>query len=223
MAPQQPQPQQSSNNLIEAELQHNIPVQPHSMDSKNPIAAQSQFVDHNNNDVGLDAVLKDVNNSFKEEEKPKKKSFFSFLKKNKNTGTVQKPVAAAPPSMSAPPPTQTAANHAATADPNPQVPSTEKPKSSKNPKPIITAVVAAIVALGLSAAAFYAFKQPKTTASTNSRKQNSSSSAAKDSVSSALTQEDVKDFSKDIQSNFANLNDVRDFNQTDLSDASLGL
>jgi hypothetical protein len=224
MAPQQQQsaPKQGTN-LIEAEIQHNIPVQPHSADNKNPITAPTQFVEHNgNNEAGLDEVLKDVNNSVKEEEKkPEKKSIFKFLKK-KNTKKpdapqAPAPLAAAPVSAPAPSANSTPENIS-----QPQTPSA-KPNSTKNPKPLIIGVVALAVTLGLVMAAFSAFKQPKDVAANKASKQISTSSAAQSAAPAKLTQEDVKDFSSNIQSNFANLNDSKDFNQSDLSDASLGL
>jgi hypothetical protein len=224
MAPQQQQPDpQQGTNLIEAELQHNIPVQPHNADNKNPITAPTQFVEHNStNEAGLDEVLKDVNNSVKEEEKkPEKKSVFRFLKKKEThkpeAPVAPAPLAAAPISTPAPSPNSIPENTS-----QPQPPS-EKPKSTKNPKPLIIGIVALVVSLGLILAAFSAFKQPKDVAADKTSKQRSANSAAQSIAPEKLAQEDVKDFSNNIQSNFANLNDIKDFNQSDLNDASLGL
>lgn len=67
MKPQQPAQQKQDTNLIEAEIEHNIPVKQHISDElKNPIAAIKQFVEHDKKeDKELDKVLKDVNESVK--------------------------------------------------------------------------------------------------------------------------------------------------------------
>jgi uncharacterized protein HemX len=203
---QQPNPTPGTN-LIEAELQHNIPVKPHTADEKNPIMAVKQFVEHDNkNDDGLDEVLKDVNNSVKDSEnKSNKKSFLSFMHKKQK---VQVPQAVQQPAAMVPAPVKT-----------------DKPKTQKNLMPMIVIGVAAIVAIGLAVVAFYAFKQQKKTAVNTSANTSSAptTSTIQNVSTGQLTATDIKDFSTNIQSNFASLSDAKDFNQDDLSDASLGL
>jgi uncharacterized protein HemX len=75
-----PEPESS---LMEAEIQHSIPVKQHADDkngSPNPINSFSQPA---KNDNDLDKVLKDVNKSIKETSKKPKKIWFQFHKKLK--------------------------------------------------------------------------------------------------------------------------------------------
>jgi hypothetical protein len=213
MQPQSSQPQTGqspqNSNLIEAEIQHNIPVKIHSSEDKNPIAALKQFVEHDNkNEDGLDQVLKDVNNSVKDTDKKLgKKSFFSFLKKPKD----KKPEPVQPPQQ---PQQQLSSPPSAQAQQKEQTPG--KPKKSQ---PIFVAIVAVIVTSGLSAVAFYAFSHSKTTADNKS----GSSQSTQSSNSPQLTVEDLKDFSANMEASMNSLNDPKGFNQTDLSDSNLGL
>jgi hypothetical protein len=147
---QQPPP---GSNLIEAEIQHNIPVKSYATEGKNPIAALKQFVEHDDKkDEGLDQVLNDVNQSVKESDnKTHKGSVFSFLKKHKSEKPAQPQI-----QEQLSPHTQSVQQTPAE-QPTTQV-SKEKPKNSK---PIFVAAIAIIVAGGLSAAAFYAFAYTK--------------------------------------------------------------
>jgi hypothetical protein len=206
MNPQQ-QAQPPGTNLIEAEIQHNIPVQPHSADEKNPILSPKQFVEHDNkNEEGLDEVLKDVNNSvIDSDKKPEKKSIFSFFTKAKANNPKEKAAEPNPPEQQQPPAQET------------------KHVPARNSKKLIIPIVAALVAACLGMAAFYAFKKPINPASGKQASAQSNLNSAPSTTNKQITANDLKDFSDNIQSNFANLNDANDFSQTNLTDNSLGL
>jgi hypothetical protein len=202
-------------NLIEAEMQHNIPVQSHSSDNKNPIAAVKQFIDHNHKeDADLDRVLNDVNKSVKDaDKKPDKKPFLSFFKKKKEIKP-EEPINSHAPQAAMP------ADQGKIPS-KPEEKLDKKEEKPKSPKPVLAVVLAAGVAVALSVAAFYAFNQSKTgsnnkTAATVSKAQNTD-------ASSQLSTNDIKDFSSTLQSNFNSMNDEREFNTIDLDDASIGL
>jgi hypothetical protein len=200
MNPQKPAPAQSGN-LIEAEMQHSIPVKPHASEEKNPIAALKQFVEHDNkNEEGLDQVLQDVNRSVKNsDKKTDKKPLFSFLKRQK------------------------AEKKQKTAE-QPPAPSPVKEEKSKNSKPVVIAAAALFVAASLSVAAFYAFSRSDVgSANKPSNNVPAPQTASKSSSGSELTANDLKDFSTNIQTGFSSLNDTQDFNAASLSDSALGL
>jgi uncharacterized protein HemX len=190
--------QESKDSLIEAEIQHNIPVKQHSLDGlKNPITAIKQFAEHDNKgDKDLDHVLADVNKSVKDaEKKAPKKSFFSVHNKN----AAGKPVSS-----------------------NKKV---EPVKEAKKTKPLLAAGIAAFVAITLSAAAIYAFSQQKTSPTKKSliSSKAASPSSSQTASSDKMSPDDLSKLSSELNSKVDSLNDSQDFNATDLSDANLGL
>jgi hypothetical protein len=215
MSPQNPTSQQDAN-LIETELQHNIPVQPHVPNDKNPIAGVKQFVEQDNkHDDGLEQVLNDVSASVKESDKKNaKKPLFSFLKKKKVDGV--KPAV----SLSSPGPS---INNPTQQEENPENQIAKKEEKAKVPKPILAAVVAIFIATGLSAAAVYAFNQNKDVYNKLQTAKTTTTQPQAASRSTQLTVNDLNDFSSTLDSNFNSLNDAQDFNEADISDASLGL
>jgi flagellar basal body-associated protein FliL len=90
-------------------------------------------------------------------------------------------------------------------------------KEQKKGRPVAVTVIAAVVALGLSGAALYAFSHSEKPASNKT----ANSSASPQPI--PLTEEDLKDFSTNMETSMGALNDSKDFNQTDLSDSGLGL
>jgi hypothetical protein len=190
--------QEPKTNLIEAEIQHNIPVKQHSLDSlKNPITAIKQFAEHDNKgDKDLDRVLADVNKSVKDsDKKAPKKSFFSLRSKRTSEES---------------------------ANPNKK---TKKVKGVKKTKPLLAAVVAILVAIVLSAAAVYAFSQQKTSSDKKSFASSTAtpSSSSQTTSSNKMGSDDLNKLSTELNSKVDSLNDSQDFNSTDLSDANLGL
>jgi hypothetical protein len=218
MSPQNPTPQQGAN-LIETELQHNIPVQPHAPNDNNPIAGANQFVEHDSkHDDGLEQVLNDVSASVKEaDKKTSKKSLFSFLKKNKVK--VEKP--AEPLPSQAPAMNNTTRQEKIPENPQEQI--AKKEEKTKVPKPILAAVVAIFIATGLSAAAFHTFNQTKDGSNKLQAAKTTNVQPQTASQSTQLTVNDINDFSSTLDSNFNSLNDAQDFNESDISDANLGL
>jgi hypothetical protein len=218
MSPQNPTPQQGAN-LIETELQHNIPVQPHTPNDKNPIAGVNQFVDHDDkHDDGLEKVLNDVSASVKDsDKKTAKKPLFSFLKKKKVDD--KKPAEPLP----SPSPVMNNPTQQENIPENPEKQIVKNEEKAKVPKPILAAVVAVFIATGLSAAAVYAFNQTKSGSNESQTAKTTTAQPQSASQNTQLTVNDLNDFSSTLDSNFNSLNDTQDFNETDISDASLGL
>jgi hypothetical protein len=195
-----PKPAANSEDtgLIQAELEHGIPVknpdQPEgslkgASAASNPITQSRQSVEESNKkEEELEPILKDVNQSVaKQDENTPKKSKFSLFKK-------------------------TAA---------------KKELKPKNTKPIFAVLAAVLVAGALSVAAFYAFKPKEATNSKGSQSAASngvgSSSNQAQTVNNAVQPADLANLASSLQSKMNSLNDAQDFNQTDLSDQSLGL
>jgi hypothetical protein len=216
MKPQNPAPP-SESNLIEAEMQHNIPVQSHSSDNKNPIATVKQFIEHNHKeDADLDKVLDDVNKSVKDsDKKPDKKTFLSFFKEK--YGKKQAEPINSHVSHTAVPATSQKAAPSKLEDKL-----GKKEAKPKTPKPLVAVVIAVGVATALSVAAFSAFSHSK--GSTNNQSAAATASKVQGAdTSPELSTNDLKDLSSTLQSNFNSLNDEKDFNSADLDDAALGL
>jgi hypothetical protein len=97
----------------------------------------------------------------------------------------------------------------------------------KNTKPIFAVLAAVLVAGALSVAAFYAFKPKEATNSKGSQSDASngvgSSSNQAQTVNKAVQPADLANLASSLQSKMNSLDDAQDFNQTDLSDQSLGL
>ena len=191
----QDNPQKQESSLVEAEIQHDIPVKQHISDIKNPITNIKQFVDHNKkDDKELDQVLQDVNKSVKEPEKKQKKKFkISFGAKKVKPGAKKQP----------------------------DTKEAGAEKKRKSPASMLAVVTAILVATLLSVAAFYAFNQPKEVATNNEDKStNSSTTQVADPV---LTAKDIDELSTDLQTKIDGFDDAQEFNSTDLSDSSIGL
>jgi hypothetical protein len=204
--PMQDEAQQKTSgkdlNLIQAEIEHNIPVKQHNLPaapngepSHNPITHIKQFLEADKEKPehqGLEHVLKDINRNVKAEDKNSgskpKSSFFRKKIKPENSSPVKS-------------------------------------------KPILVIAVAAAVACALMAATFYAFKHDtpvaRIKASTDSlaSKKVDSNAASKDTSqqTSAVSPGDLSSLSLSLQSKINAFNDEQDFNQQDLSDQSLGL
>jgi hypothetical protein len=203
MKPQTSQTDQQKTGLIEAEIQHNIPVKLHdSQIPSNPINSAKNAQQLNKNGEELDdKVLQDVNKAVKEtDNKPPKKSLFSFRKKQISTQT-----------------------HPA------KLEKLEVQKGSKTAKPVLTIVIAMLVATVLSTTAFYAFstKKPGTSAAnptgTLSKGTSTSKTSGQSDQSAKITSSDLTKASTDLNSKIDALNDTQEFNTADLSDANLGL
>lgn len=108
-----------------------------------------------------------------------------------------------------------------------------KPENRKphGHKPILITVMALFVAVGLSAAAVFAFKQEGD--SSLSKQQSASPSRVGTSVESSgavqaaggtlVTPSDLSNLSSLLEQEVSELNDAQDFNATDLSDKNLGI
>jgi hypothetical protein len=202
----------SGTDLLQPEIQHDIPVKQHS-DSEsggtfithNPILAVKQFIEDEvgKKDTEMDHVLKDVSNDVNKDDEPNKETnhkFTLFRKKHKEEKSKQE--------------------------------ERSKPESKKdikkNPKPIIEAVAALIVAFILMFAALAAFKNNSSATKKSSANERSSKTTADSNIgaanaSTAEKTDDVNSSYMEIQSKISALNDESDFSQTDLLDASLGL
>jgi hypothetical protein len=103
----------------------------------------------------------------------------------------------------------------------------KKELTPKNTKPIFAVLAAVLVAGALSVAAFYAFKPKEATNSKGSQSDASngvgSSSNQAQTVNKAVQPADLANLASSLQSKMNSLDDAQDFNQTDLSDQSLGL
>lgn len=101
------------------------------------------------------------------------------------------------------------------AQPQPQV---LEPTHHSSSKPVVLAIITLLIACGLAVAAFFAFRDET---SIKSNKVNTPPPSQ--SQSSATTEEQLDDATKDINQQTDNLNDTQDFSDTELSDQSLGL
>jgi hypothetical protein len=195
MNPQQT-PSEPKSNLVEAELQHNIPVKPHIEEQhKNPITSAKHILDHDNkSDKDLEHVLNDVNKSVKEADKKPSKGSFSLFQKKHSAGKL----------------------------PKEQLP----PKSSKfgPSKPIGVVAAAAVVACGLIFTAFYSLSPNASPSSKEKPITKAASSASQPAASSSeIKAADLTKLASDLTTQINALSDAQDFNPTDLSDTNLGL
>jgi len=191
----------SGSHLIEAEIEHGIPVKSPAQDdglgNSNPITHTGQFIEEGgeHSDKELDHILQDVNKKVEEaNNKADAKDRFAFL--NRKLRTKTRP----------------------------------KPDKAKSAKPALAVIVAIIFALSLSVAAYYAFKPAKSKTINNTTTNNGkvgTSSSSSDAVQAAggtlVKPSDLSDLSNTLQSKINGLNDSQDFNQQALSDQALGL
>jgi len=94
----------------------------------------------------------------------------------------------------------------------------QKPAGRSN-KPLLIGVVAAVVAIGLSAAAYVAFSDDKQ----SEPEATSASDSSQQANQSSVTAGDLDTLSSDMQSEVDGLNEAQDFDSAALSDSALGL
>jgi hypothetical protein len=194
MKPQDPQPEQQKTGLIEAEIQHNIPVKLHdSQIPKNPINSLAAEHDSKKAQEPDDKILQDVNRSVREpDNKPPKKSLFSFRKKKPS--------------------------------PKPESAKPEKAESSKPITVVIAALFAAVVLSVAAIYAFSTNKTGMTTPQANTNNTASTTNTSSSSAQNTkITSSELTKASSDLNSRIDSLNDAQDFNVNDFSDSSLGL
>jgi hypothetical protein len=196
-------PAGNNTDLIQAEIEHNIPVRQQdkagdeaAVSSHNPITHIKQFLEPDadkKDDPQLDNLLQDVNRSVKDETKKPEDKIKSASQQNVD----QKK---------------------------------ETPKSPKNPKPIAAVTVAVVIACALSVTAWGAYSQNnKASIQVSSKASSVTANVASTSNTTQAVQNpiikpaDLSDLASAIQSKENSLNDDQDYNQTDLSDKNLGL
>ncbi len=198
-----------SMDIVRTEIEQGIPVkmpnpiamnEKHGQNKKQPAPAK-QFIESGTEEKGgssLDDLLKDVNQAVKNPDQDTPKSHWrpklALKLKSKKSKNDNK----------------VAAQHISKA-------------------PVLAMVTAFVVGVALIGAAVYAFKSPQ--ASPSSAKSTPSrvgtSALATDAIQAAggtvVKPGDLTDLSSDLQAKPATLNDNEDFNQTPLSDKTLGL
>jgi hypothetical protein len=187
----------SSTQLIEAEVEHGIPVKNQSQPkndsgSANPMSSK-QFVEEGEakSDIELESVLKDINKDVKNGDKKSPKPSLMQRLFSKKVNQKEK---------------------------------TKEVKDKAQPqqaRPLFAIVAAFIIAGGLSALAFHVYSQEQKTGS--NKNQPSVSSTKKTTVQNLVKPTDLSDLSYTMASKLSQFNNTQDFNSTDLSDKNLGL